>query len=132
MPFTFIIVRNSSCRKVMFSEVSVHSVHGWGGVHIPQSDTHTSLGRHPLGQTHTPLGRHPLGQTHTHTWTDTPPGQTPIDRHSPGQTTPRQTPPGQTHTSLGQTLPRTDTSPHSETASAVDGTHPAGMHSCTH
>ena len=32
---TIFTVRNSSCRKVMFSQASVsHSVHRWGGVHV--------------------------------------------------------------------------------------------------
>ena len=75
----------------------------------------------------TPLaGRHPQ-QTHPW-WVDTPPGmqthptcrQTqppqwqadtpPAGRHPPGQTAPEQTPP--------------------EMATAADGTHPTGMHSC--
>ena len=50
----------------------------------------------------TPQGRHPTRQTHT------PPGQTPR---------------------LGTTLPPADT-PTPETATAADGTHPTGMHSC--
>ena len=53
---------------------------------------------------HTPIDRH-----------------TPLGRHPPGQTPPRQTPLGRTP---GKTPP--------ETATAVDGTHPTGMHSCLH
>ena len=54
----FITVRNSSCGKVMFSQVSVCPQ--GGGVH--------PLGRHPH-----PLGRHPRADTPE----QTPPGQTP-------------------------------------------------------
>ena len=64
---------------------------------------------HPPGR-HLPSRHpHPPGQT---PWEDTPPG-----RHPPGKTPPPsgQTPPGQT--------------PHPLTATAVDGTHPTGMHS---
>ena len=56
-------------------------------------------------------------------------------RHPPGQTPPRQTPPWadttQTDTPLGRhTLPSVcwDTCP---PATAADGTHPTGMHSCS-
>ena len=56
----------------------------------------------------TPLGRHP--------WADTL-GQTPPEQTPPGQTSPRQTP------------PRADTPPQ-QMATAADGTHPTGMHSC--
>ena len=46
-------------------------------------------------------------------WTrQTPTRQTPLGRHPPGRHTPRQTHPSQ------------------QTATAVDGTHPTGMHSC--
>ena len=56
-------------------------------------------------------------------WADTPPRQTPpgqtpsLGRHPPVQTTPGQTPPG-------------TTPPPQEMATAGDGTHPTGMHSC--
>ena len=73
-------VRNSSCRKVMFSQVSV----------CPRGGSCTS----PMARHHTPLGRHP-GQT------PHPPARHPLGRHPPGQT-----------------------------ATAADGTHPTGMHSC--
>ena len=46
------------------------------------------------------------------------------DRHPPWVDPTEQTPPGQTHHP-----PRVDTS--QQTATAADGTHPAGMHSCT-
>ena len=49
---------------------------------------------------------------------DTPPGATPR-KHTPGNTPPRSTPPGSTH------------NPPPEKAAAADGTHPAGMHSCS-
>ena len=61
------------------------------------------LSRHLLGRPPPLVGRHPSpGQT--------PPGQT---DNPPGQTPPRQTPPSAQHT-----------------ATAADGTHPIGMHSC--
>ena len=51
---------------------------------------------------------------------DTPTGQTlPWADTTPGQTPPRQTPP-----------PHGQTPPHQQTATAADGTHPTGMHSC--
>ena len=79
-----ITVRNSSCGKVMFSQVSV----------CPQGRGVQPLaGRQPLGRH--PPARYPPGR-HT-SWADTPPGQThPLGRH---------TTPGQTH------LLRADTSP---------------------
>ena len=45
--------------------------------------------------------------------------------HPPGQTPPEQTPPLYRH-------PRADTPPHppGQMATAADGTHPTGMHSC--
>ena len=72
-------------------------------------------------------------QTPTHP-TDTPPGQTPPPcRHCPRQTPPDQTPPSQT--SPGQTPPPgrhppLGRHPPQQTATAADGTHPTGMHSC--
>ena len=52
----FITVRNSSCGKVMFSQVCVkNSVHS-GEVYTPPPWTHTP-GQTPPGHTH-PLGRH--------------------------------------------------------------------------
>ena len=93
-------------------------------------------GRHPL-QADTPLGRHPP-------WADNPPGQTPppgrhlLQADTPlGQTTPLGRHPLQADTfwadsSLGRhpldRHPfRADTP---ETATAADGTHSTGMHSC--
>ena len=131
---SLVTVRNSSCGKVMFSQASVilSTGRGWGS------------GRHPPGQTppgktppwaDTPLGRHSARQIllgKTPPWSDTPLGRHPLGGHPlplgrhqpPGQTPPptpvRHHPP-----------PRADlpTSPQ-ETATAVDGTHPTGMHSC--
>ena len=83
-------------------------------------------GRHPLGRRPTwadpPLaGRYPWADT---PWTDTPlpdiPWMTPL-----GQTPPSWAdtpPPGQT--------PPTPQTPPSEIATAADGTHPTGTHSC--
>ena len=127
---SFITVRNSSCGKVMFSQVSVCPQ--GGGVH-PQA--HIPLGRHPPGrhppwadppvQT-LPLGRHASHGRQTHPSGQTSPGQTPhwadarplTGRHSPGQTPP-----------WADTLPWADTPP-PEMATAADGMHPTGMHSC--
>ena len=47
-----ITVRNSSCGKVMFLQVSV-CPQGEVYTPSPQADTHPSLGRHPPGKTHT-------------------------------------------------------------------------------
>ena len=108
-------VRNSSCRKVMFSQACVkNSVHRGG--HTPWRDrqtdrqTETHPGQTPPGQTHTclldrhiPLGRHTTLDIHT----------APLDRHTPLD----RHPPGQTP------------APPPEMTTAADGTHPAGMHS---
>ena len=73
------------------------------------------LGRHPSG-------RHPHRQTpprQTSPQANTIPRQTPsLGRHPPKQTPPRQTPPNQTPPSFPKT------------ATAADGTHPTGIHSC--
>ena len=72
-----VIIRNSSCGKVMFSQVSVkNSVHGG----LPHCMLwYTPLGRHPLGR-HLPANppgrhlqvRHPLGRhCHRHPLADT-------------------------------------------------------------
>ena len=61
------------------------------------------------------LGRHPSPGKTPLPWADTPPlGRLP----SPGQTPPGRHPYGQTHTP-------------NQTATAADGTHPTGMHSCS-
>ena len=95
-------VCNSSCGKVMFSQVSVILSNG-GGVHPPRQTPHLRQPPHlrqtplqadspysdpPLADTpwaDTTLGRYPR---HTPSPLRRPPGQTP-----PGQTPPRQTPP---------------------------------------
>ena len=82
-----ITVCNSTCRKVMLSQVSVCPL---------------GVGVHPPVDRHHPLARHPLSRH--------PPGRYPLGRHPPGQT------------------PRADT-PSPQMATAVDGTHPTGMHS---
>ena len=62
----------------------------------------------------TPMGRHT-------------PRQTPLGRHPHGHTPPLgQTPPSPGRQPLGRHLP-----PPQQTATAADGTHPTGMHSCT-
>ena len=68
-------------------------------------------------------------------WADIPPEQTPMDRHPLGRHPPRQTPLGR-HTPLGSHSPGQKPHPLGrhplppETATAADGTHPTGMHSC--
>ena len=107
-----------SCGKVMFSQVSVILSTGEGvcGRH--------PLGRHPSRQTppgQTPLSRHRLSR---HSLSTPSPGQTP-SRHPSGQTPPTQcmmgyTPPCPVHAGIYPLL----------AATAADGTHPTGMHSC--
>ena len=65
-------------------------------------------------------------------WADTPrqtaPGQTPPGTHTPQQTPPGQTPPW---ADTPQADPWADTPPPApQTATAADGTHPTGVHSC--
>ena len=52
-------------------------------------------------------------------------GRHPPDRYHPGRHPPRQT----QHPSWADT-PQADTPPHTQMATAADGTHPTGMHSC--
>ena len=105
----------------MFSQACVKNfVHG--GVYTSIHWVTHPLGRHPppqqtpSGQTPPwadPRGRHP-------SWADTPPGQTPLlGRH----------PPGQTPIAPGR-HPQGRQPPPQQTATAADGTHPIGMHSC--
>ena len=99
--------------KLMFLHLSVsHSVHGG------------SVSQHALGQTPHPWqtypsmqwGRHPLGQTYPScTRADTP------SRHPPWQTYPSM--------HRGRHPPEGRHSP-GQMATAADGTHPTGMHSC--
>ena len=97
----------------------------------------------PPGQPHPPdpqagipLARHP--QADTHPWADTAPGRHPLVRHTPWpdtcqtdtpsqQITPGRYPNRQTPT-LGRHPPGRHPLP--PTATAADGTHPTGMHSC--
>ena len=94
-----ITVSNSSCGKVMFLQVSV----------CPQGGgAHPSLGRHPPWHT-LPLSRHPPGRQPL--WADTSLGRHPHRQTPPWADTPLPLPPTP------------------EMATAVDGTHPTGMHS---
>ena len=103
------IVRKRSCGKVMFLHLSVILFTEGGGVCLWVHAVYSHLEDIP-GQTD------PLA--------DTPPPEadTPIGRHSPSQT----------HTFRGRHPPRADIPPgkHPDTATAADGTHPTGMHSC--
>ena len=78
---TVITVRNSSCGKVLFSQVSVCPQ---GEVYAPQADI-------PSGRYHPPRQTHPQADTPQADtpWTDTPPGRHPLGRHPPGKTPPR-------------------------------------------
>ena len=117
--YTIFTVRKQSCRKVMFLHLSVsHSVHG-GCItactgQTPLLDRHTFLGRH------LPPAQYMLGYTHPcpmHAGIHTPLPNACCDTSS------CQMHAG-IHTPLGYTpLPKTIT--------AVDGTHPTGMQSCT-
>ena len=108
----------------------------------------------------TPWSRHPIPGADTSPGADTPPEQTPPEqtppgadtplpgadtspgsrhphsRHPPEQTPPEHTPQEQTHpqppekTPPGSRHPPSAHTPAREMATAVDGTHPTGMHSC--
>ena len=92
----------------MFSQVCVkNSVH-WG-VYTPWADT-PSLCRHPSGQT--ALGRHPLGK-HPLPQVDTSLPKADISL-----------------TDTPHTNPAWADTPLRQTATAADGKHPTGMHSC--
>ena len=126
----------------MFLHLSVILFTGRGGVYPPPGQTPSPPGTHllPRADTYHPPGRHlpPQGDTprQTHTQADTfPPGHTPSPPppgHTPTTPPPgRHLPPGrhpqadprQTHTHPGR-------HPLPQTATAVDGTYPTGMHSC--
>ena len=100
-----------------------HSVHSGGGDVCPSACWDTRPSRHDLplpGQTPPPLGRHH------------PPGQTPPP---PGQTPPLPSVCWDTHTPAPAKCMLGYTSPcpvHAgiDMATAADGTHPTGMHSC--
>ena len=109
-----------SCGKVMFLHLSVILFTGVCGRH-PQAET--PLGRHPQADTPPRQTSHPQADTPPPRQTPHPPRQT-----SPGQTTPQQPPPPGRH-SPGRHPPR-QTSPPQEMATAADGSHPTGMHSC--
>ena len=87
--------------------------------HTPPRSRHPPWSRHPPEQTPptTPLprSRHPPEQTHT------PLEQTPSWEQTP--------PPSGADTTRNR-HPRKQTPPPRETATAADGTHPTGMHSC--
>ena len=108
-------VRKQSCRKVMFSQACVkNSVYGRRCTLPLGRQAGTPSGRQP--QAHTPLGGHPRWQTCRHRPRQTHLGQTPRPPAKPPQedTLGRHSPPRLHHT-----------------ATAADGTHPTGMHSCS-
>ena len=88
-------------RLCFYRHLSVHGG-GWGGVGVSAS-VHAGI-PHP-----------PTPRDQVHPWEQTPPGaDTPLE----------QTPPGSRHP------PGADTPSPRDTATAADGTHPTGMHSC--
>ena len=99
----------------------------WGEVYTPWPGRHSPLARQtPPGRPPQP-GGHPPSQTDTPGQADIPPGQAnpPLGKHPPGQTTPWVNNP------LARQIPSWQTPPPPEqTATATDGTHPTGMHSC--
>ena len=111
-----------SCEGYVFTGICL-STGGWGC--LPQC---------MLGY-HTPPGADPLG-------TDTPLEQTAPEQTPPPPGADPDPPPGSRHPPLGadtpweQTLPSWEQTPprsrlpHQDTATAADGTHPTGMHSC--
>ena len=97
----FVTVRKRSCGKVMFSQACVkNSVH-----------------RGDVCQTHTP----PRADT---PWIDAP-RQKPLGRHPLGRHPHGQTPQTGRHPPFRGRHPS-----HQQTATAADGMHPTGMHSC--
>ena len=115
-----------SCGKGMFSQASaILFTGGVPGVSVGGGGADTPLpGQTPPGQT--PQGQTPLPGTHPKA--HTPRAHTPL-ADTPGADIPRQT--HHSETPLEQT-PQAHT-PHSpqQTATAADGTHPTGMHSCS-
>ena len=92
----------SSCKGYVFTGVCLST----GGM---SASVHAGI-PHPQEQT-SPQSRHPLGAD-TPTGADTPRADTPQSRQPPTDTSPRADNPPQ------------------EMATAADGTHPTGMHSC--
>ena len=72
-------------------------------------------------------GVHPSGQNPP--WANTPRQTSPLDRHPPGETPPWADTPLWADTHPPRQTPQADP-PLSEVATAADGTHIAGMHSC--
>ena len=110
-----------SCGKIMFTQTSVILFTGGLYPSMHWADTpwqtppwvDTPWANPPLADT-PPLGRHCLGRHPP--WQTPPLGRHPLGRHPPGQTSPAR-----------QTPPWADIPP---MATAADGTHPTGMHSC--
>ena len=97
-----------SCGKVMFLHLSV--ILFTGGVSAPvHAGIHTPLGRHPLG-------RHPPAQCMLG-YTPPPPAQCILGYTSPCPVHAGNTPPCPVHAGIHM-------------ATAADGTHPTGLHSC--
>ena len=128
--YLYLITVRNEVAKVMFLQASVCPQWGvclsaWWDTSpradTPQEQTHLPGNRYiPPEQTshqsrHTPRSRHPPGA-------DTPQEQTPPWEQTPPPL--EQTPPRSRHT------PRSKHTPPRETATAADGTHPTGMHSC--
>ena len=123
--------------KVMFLHLSLnHSVHGGRGVYPsmhwgrqPSARADIPLGRHPQ-QTH-PLARHPCP---VYAGIHTPLPSACWETHPLAQCMLGYTPPCPVHAGIHTPLPSAcwDTHPPPPpAATAVDGTHPTGMHSCS-
>ena len=144
------------CGKVIFSQASVsHSVQGGcipacTGADTPQADT--PPGRHPPGHpwADTPQGRHPPGRQPPRQTPQadnlgqgSPPSRLPLGRHPqadnpPGQTHPLSSACWDTQTPAQYMLGYTPFipmcmlgyTPLHPVATAADGTHPTGIHTC--
>ena len=118
-----------SCGKVMFSQASVILLTGGRVSARSVCVVGTHPGRPPWANTPPPPGRHSPADTTP--WANTPQAGTPMFRP------PRQTPPGQTDPHAQCMHKHTHTCPvhagiHAlpPVATAADGSHPTGMHSC--
>ena len=113
-----VTVRKRSCEKVMFLQLSVILFTGGclpgythtpcpvhAGIHTPPCPVHAGIHTHPLPSACWDTHTHPLPSA---CW-DT---HTPCPVHAGIHTSPRQIPP--------------------KMATAADGTHPTGMHSCSY
>ena len=124
-------------RLCFYRHLSVHRGNTWPGT--PPGLGTPPWGRHPSrDQVHTtPDQVHPPGTRYTLLGADTPPGTrytpSPGPGTPPNQVTPLEhTPPGTRYTPQNQVHPPGPGTPvPRDKATASDGTHPTGMHSCS-